>query len=204
MLLPRVLSVAKTANRRDTLIDRQTVTEQIVVTIPGGDTILPRGVQWVGDDSNVIAIHNASLPKGARSADTLRLQLSAEFSAKTHGKAHVHVIVSSMGFKPDTLSDSVVVLEKWIAVTAGNHHTCALAVDSLAYCWGSQFTPVSTGVGLGIGNNGRSGAATPSAVLLGIKYSTKCGGTTARYLSRMSEKCPVVSGLCSGRPIHRR
>ncbi|UCC47617.1 MAG: hypothetical protein JSV41_08960 [Gemmatimonadota bacterium] len=60
----------------------------------------------------------------------------AEVRALARGGADVIATVGGQEFQTAEYRRSIRVLQKWRSVDAGYMHTCALAVDGTAYCWG--------------------------------------------------------------------
>lgn len=152
---PRPVTIARRAGAwRDTFAVRDTAILVLAVTLPEGDTLAGLALEWASSDPTVLVLA-ATQPAGTR-ADSLAAQLRTRATALRRGRVEVTARVTQPGFEAVVFRDSVVVLERWIAVSAGNVMSCGITVDSAAYCWGFG--------GLGDGEL-NSVAATPVAVV---------------------------------------
>jgi hypothetical protein len=60
----------------------------------------------------------------------------AEVRALGRGVAEVIATAGGLEFQTAEYRRPISILQKWLAVDAGYKHTCALAIDGTAYCWG--------------------------------------------------------------------
>ena len=58
---------------------------------------------------------------------------------------------------------------KWGAISAGSTHTCAIALDGVAYCWGDNYWGQ-------MGTGTTTSAAAPGAVGGGLTFATLTAG----------------------------
>ena len=104
-------------------------------------------LEWRSSNDEVLHVVQQQ-PDGGDLEDTLVAQLRAEVTAVSGGPGTVHVVVEGGGgFEPVESTFVVHVTQKWKTVSAGRAHTCAITVDSLAYCWGDgAFGKLGTGL----------------------------------------------------------
>jgi alpha-tubulin suppressor-like RCC1 family protein len=98
------------------------------------------GVRWSTSDPSIVGITQNG--DGSRSAS-----LSATIHAVGLGQAHISVdLVSGVGAAlPQGWTYVIDVKQRWFAVSSGERHTCAIAVNSKAYCWGAPGGLLGTG-----------------------------------------------------------
>jgi alpha-tubulin suppressor-like RCC1 family protein len=105
-------------------------------------------LRWISSDDAVLTVVPLDPNSPGSLEDTLVAQRRAVVTARSTGHATVHVVVTPPGFDAADSSIDVSITQKWRAVSAGRAHTCAINVDSVAYCWGE-------------GTNGKLGNARP-------------------------------------------
>ena len=120
-------------------------------------------LQWLSNNDEILHVAPLEPDTGGRLEDTLVMQLRAEVTARAPGPAAVSVVVEpGGGFDAADSTFQLPVTVKWIAVSAGKSHTCAIASDSLLYCWGQGDH--------GQLGNGRVGSSTPVPVLGDFRF----------------------------------
>jgi alpha-tubulin suppressor-like RCC1 family protein len=132
---------------------------------------------WTSSADNVLQVIPDTAPSGAPADEVDAATLHVRIVGKQRGTATITVSISS-GTGEATVTElqqSIIVREKWIALSAGSLHTCAVSVDSLAYCWGN--VRAYWGV---IGNGTRGGTSKPAAVggLLDLHIASVEAGET--------------------------
>ena len=115
---------------------RDTGTLTIEVKLPDSTPVAGLNVEWQSDDPAVLEV--TEIPPGGTSLrDSLTVQLRAKATAWARGRARVTVVVEGVGaFEQVRDTGTITVHERWRAISAGATHTCAIAADSSAYCWG--------------------------------------------------------------------
>lgn len=213
---PRALGVDTASSvQMRTVMHQDTVTERVVIVLDSAtshDSVYVGGVQWVSDDPDILEID--TLPHGgAPTRQLLSMQLEAKFVGKSRGVGHFHVTAVASGFQAlPTYRDSILVLEKWMAVSAGTTVTCGVTVANEGLCWGAAATAqlVSSGdpFGFGIGDGTVDGALKPTPVLGGLQFAsisagdgTTCGLTTSAlsYCWGVNSGGQVGDGTTGGR-----
>jgi len=163
----------------DTLARTDTVTLSVVLVTEHGDTLAGPDVTWTSSDATllkltpIITAETNGLPRRARAIAT----------ALVPGRVQVTVTGSRPGLNTSAVSDSVVVLERWIGVSAGDLFTCGLNVLHEAFCWGSFSWRVS-------GND-----ISPQRVAEGLTFSSISAG--ADYICGVREPSPAQA-YCMG------
>ncbi len=164
----------------DTLARTDTITLSVALSVAGtGDTLAGPEVTWTSSDPGILTLTTiapdpaAGLPRRARAIATARVP----------GRVQVTVKGSRAGLNTTTFTDSIVVLERWIAVTAGDLYTCALNVLHEAYCWGGFSWRVS-------GND-----VSPQRVAEGMTFSSISAG--ADYFCGVRDPAPAQA-YCMG------
>jgi alpha-tubulin suppressor-like RCC1 family protein len=98
-------------------------------------------VAMASSDSTIVAVAQDTAPSGSDSLQRAAASLGATLYARKPGLAVITITpVSGTGIaqRETAFPDSIWVLERWLAVGAGTRHSCALSVDSMAYCWGGS------------------------------------------------------------------
>jgi alpha-tubulin suppressor-like RCC1 family protein len=165
-----------TTSRSDTVMVGDTFALQITLQdAESGQTVNLRNVEWVSSDERVLQVSRRPIPATARSlADTLKSYLYADVIARGRGSAEVAVTAQQEGVGGTTFKKSIRVLERWVAVSAGGTHTCALNLDREAYCWGGGLPDARAGFGVG---SGRAAIARrPTRVLGQFRFSSISAG----------------------------
>jgi len=94
-------------------------------------------VTWQSSSDAILTVVPLQPDGGASREDTLVAQLRAVVTARTGGWDTVTVIVEGgAAFQRMESQRAIRVTQKWRSVSAGMGHTCAVTVDSSAYCWG--------------------------------------------------------------------
>lgn len=118
----------------DTLARTDTFTLSVALSVgETGDTLAGPEVTWTSSDPAILTL----TPIASDSAPGLPRRARAIATARVPGRVEVTVAGARPGLNTTAFRDSIVVLERWIAVTAGDLYTCALNVRHEAYCWGS-------------------------------------------------------------------
>jgi alpha-tubulin suppressor-like RCC1 family protein len=155
---------------RDTLTNRDTASFSIQISNSRDEKVTGIEVEWQSSDSAVLELRRLQ-PSPPTRENSLTSQLTVQAIAHTRGTVVVTATVGGQGFDRAELKETVTVLERWRSISAGASHTCAIAVDSLAYCWGAgQAGALGTGLPLD--------AAAPHAVLAvgDIKFASISAG----------------------------
>lgn len=165
-----VVTVHAQAGWRDTFAVQDQDTLGVGISTSDGVALAGLEVRWVSSDAAVLVLAPMP-PAGATRVDSLAAQLSVRATALARGRVEVTVTVDRAGFAPTVFSDSVAVLERWIAVTAGDEFACGLTVSRDAYCWGG-----SNLGGRSLGNGSEFGSPIPVLVLGGLKFASIAAG----------------------------
>jgi alpha-tubulin suppressor-like RCC1 family protein len=116
---------------------RDSDTLVIEVRLPDSTSVTGLNIAWESSNPAVLDVTEVGDTVGTR-GDSLTVQLRAKAVARTRGQAQVRVTVQGNGaFEPSTDTATIIVHERWLAISAGKAHTCAIASDSSAYCWGA-------------------------------------------------------------------
>ncbi len=93
-------------------------------------------IEWSSSDESVLSVVVPSPTNNSR-RDSLDKQLTAIVTGVSFGRATVNVSVKGRRSVNEANNyHRFIVREKWIAVSAGRTHTCAITVRHDAYCWG--------------------------------------------------------------------
>jgi hypothetical protein len=127
------------------------------ITDHAHEEVVGATVIWASSDSTILAIVQDTAPTGSDQYQVAAAGWHATLIARGRGAATISVAVSggSGSAAVTEYRTTITVLERWIAVGAGATHSCAIAVDSTAYCWG---------LGGLLGNGSTGGSASPDAV----------------------------------------
>jgi alpha-tubulin suppressor-like RCC1 family protein len=129
------LTIQVGSGSRDTMTVRESANLVVDISDSRGETITGIQVSWKSSDTTLLELQPASStssPEGSLAA-----QLTIQAIAHARGKAIVVATVDRPGFQRAELQDTITILERWLAISAGASHTCAIAADSSAYCWGN-------------------------------------------------------------------
>jgi len=108
----------------------------IVVTLPDSTSIVGLNVDWQSSDPSVLDVRRLPAQE-SDGHDSLTVQIQATAIARARGHAQVRVTIEGAAFARRLDTTTLVVHERWLAISAGKSHTCAIASDSAAYCWGA-------------------------------------------------------------------
>jgi alpha-tubulin suppressor-like RCC1 family protein len=169
------LSIDSTAVLNSTMMVRDTDTIAVQLTDPSGDPVRGVHVRWATSDPAKLELRTLPLA-GLTRRDSLEGGMRIEVIAHARGAATVSATVDQSGFSPALFEREVIILEKWVQVTAGSGYTCALTIDHSAFCWGGTATrpPID-----GLGNGSTRGSRTPVPVLGGIRFRSLAAGYNA-------------------------
>jgi hypothetical protein len=115
-------------------------------------------VTWSSSDDSIAEPHVLK-SHGARPA--------VEVHAHKRGRAIVTATVTAPAVARGQFADTLTVREHWIGLTVGGIHSCGIAHDGSAYCWGAIASTITVGglPGLGIGDGSKGGDSLPTAVV---------------------------------------
>jgi alpha-tubulin suppressor-like RCC1 family protein len=143
------------------LFNKDTALLAIDVQDKAGTAITGLQVQWQSSDPSVLEVRPIA-PVGQRHEDSLVAELSVRIVAQRRGKATISATIAQPGIRPAGLSQEVLVMERWIAVSAGSSHSCGITIDHAAFCWGDGF----------LGNGSVVGSMIPTPVLTGLPFQS--------------------------------
>jgi hypothetical protein len=130
------LTVQVQPGLKDTMTVRDTANLVIQIGDSRGESITGIEVDWQSSDAAVLELQ--PLPPSTQAPEgSLASQLTIRSIAHARGQAVVVATIDRPGFERTELKDTITILERWLSVSAGASHTCAIASDSAAYCWGS-------------------------------------------------------------------
>src|SRR6266568_864846 len=131
------LAIDTTAGWHDTVAVADVDTLQIKVALAGGGSVSGVQVHWESSNPTKLEVTRLELQAG-QEKDTLTLQLRTVITAHARDSGVIiTATVDRAGFERKAFSRKITLMERWIAVSAGAMHTCAIAADSSAYCWGA-------------------------------------------------------------------
>jgi alpha-tubulin suppressor-like RCC1 family protein len=125
------LTIQLPSGSADTLAVRDSANLTLHIEDSAGDSITGIQVAWQSSDPAIVSLEPVS------SGGDLTSQLTIRMIAHARGPAVVTAVVEGEGFERAELTHTVTVTERWLAISAGLSHTCAIAADSSAYCWGA-------------------------------------------------------------------
>lgn len=141
------------------MLVQDTDTLAIEVTLPNSTTVTGLEVNWKSDDTDVLDVVELQPAQQTRE-DSLTSQLRAVVHAGARGSAELTVTIEGgADFEQVEYRATVLVRERWIAISAGRNHTCAIAISQEAYCWGA-------GTAGALGNGRSVNSLVPSQVFL--------------------------------------
>jgi alpha-tubulin suppressor-like RCC1 family protein len=139
---------------------RDTGTLTIEVMLPDSTPVAGLNVEWQSDDPAVLEVTEIAPSDSSSRDSSLTVQLRAKATALARGRARVTVVIEGGGaFEHVQDTATITVHERWLAISAGATHTCAIAADSSAYCWGAGETGA-------LGNGIPLASPVPQAVLM--------------------------------------
>ena len=131
------LTIRTGAGSRDTFMVRDIANLVVDIGDERGNTVTGIEVNWESSDPARLELRPLPLPNDPTPEDSLATRLSIQAIAHARGQVDVVATVDRPGFRPAELTHRITILEHWLSVSAGTLHTCAIAADSTAYCWGS-------------------------------------------------------------------
>lgn len=180
---PLVLSEPPDTPWPDTLMVADTATLQLAVQDVDGNARPGRDVRWEVTNPSRLEVTTLSGPDNP-----------GRVAVAARGSASIQAIVGLVGFEQDTLVQSITLLERWVAVSAGEDHTCAIAfaltsAQGPTYCWGANTRGA-------FGNGTTVGSAVPVAVGGGA-----AAGVFGAVRAGQESTCGIQAGLlrCWGR-----
>jgi alpha-tubulin suppressor-like RCC1 family protein len=124
---------------KDTLTVRDIANLSIQVGDSRGETVTGIEVDWQSSDPAILELKPVP-PSPETPVSPLTARLTVQAIAHARGRALVVATIDRPGFKRTELTDTITILERWLSISAGASHTCAIASDSSAYCWGAGQT----------------------------------------------------------------
>src|SRR3990172_1555574 len=121
-----------------------------------------------GARAPALSCNPSAAPVAWRSRDTTVARVSSAGIVTASKNAGVTYVVATSGWRSDSTKVVVAVVLK--SVSAGGYHTCGIAADSLAYCWGYDYYGE-----LGTGTTASS--LHPMQVAGGLKFVSISAGT---------------------------
>lgn len=89
-------------------------------------------VRWESSDAGILEVE--ALPADTLASNSNRA--AGRFTGRTAGRGTAILTVGGGGLESNEIRHPVVVGQRWIEVSAGFGHTCALNLDGRAFCWG--------------------------------------------------------------------
>ena len=145
----------------DTMTVTDTDTLAVEIADSRGDAITGVEIDWQSSDAAVLELKQLT-PASSTLKDSLTSQLKIQAIAHARGEAEVVITVDRPGFKPAELRMTITILERWTSVGAGWNHTCAVAFDGEADCWGSGL----------LGNGTTAGSTAPAQVAGELRFDS--------------------------------
>lgn len=132
------------------------------------------GIHWTSSNSSLLELRSIP-PAGNSRSDSLEAQIRIQAIAHQHGRAVITATIDQLGITAIAIEDTVTVLERWAAVTAGGGYTCGLTIEQDAYCWGG--VPIGLApTSFGLGNGASNGSDRPMQVIGGYKFTILSAG----------------------------
>ena len=142
---------------------------------PDTVTVTPDSILLLADSLDTLTVvvkdnlgNPSAAPVAWRSRDTTVAKVSSAGIVTASKNAGVTYVVATSGWRSDSTKVVVAVVLK--SVSAGGYHTCGIAADSLAYCWGYDYYGE-----LGTGTTASS--LHPMRVAGGLKFVSISAGT---------------------------
>lgn len=130
----------------------------------GATAITGLAVDWQSTDPSVLAL--SPVEAGPTHENSLVAQRSIRVVAQRRGRAEISATIVQPGIEAESLKQEVRVMERWIAVSAGNSHSCGITIDRDAFCWGAGL----------LGNGSAAGSLAPVPVGRGLKFRSVSAG----------------------------
>ncbi|MFL5404002.1 MAG: RCC1 domain-containing protein [Gemmatimonadales bacterium] len=164
------LDVQAESGFQDTLTVRDTSILRIRVTDSRGEVLTGIQVDWRSENSDILELKPVE-PASPSRQDSLESRLATRVIAHARGAVLVSASIDRVGVDRAEFQATMVVRERWLSISAGASHTCAIASDSTAYCWGAGQTGA-------LGNGLPIDTSVPSPVLTigGIKFLSISAG----------------------------
>ncbi len=169
---PMPVTIAASWPREMFVRDSDTLGLTVTLRNAPGTGVTGLRTVWQSSDVAVLQVAAVSPSKDASRKDSLTVQLRAVAKASAPGRVVVSVAVAeSSGLARSEFQDTITVMERWVSVTAGGSHSCALTIGGTAYCWG-------TGTSGQIGNGSSAGSLIPVRVFApsGVSFSYATAG----------------------------
>lgn len=132
----RVPTVTTVAAWRDTMASKDVDTVEIQVTLAGGRPVAGVETRWAVSDTSIVQLVPI-LDTVVAAGDSTVVEFRVVRRALRRGHVTLTVLVDRPGVVSDTLTAELTVMERWIDVSLGEDHMCAINADSIAYCWGN-------------------------------------------------------------------
>jgi alpha-tubulin suppressor-like RCC1 family protein len=157
-LVVRPLTVRPVLSWPDTVSVSDSLTIEVSVLDYRGSPLTGRRVQWRSTDSSRLEVAELAPTRGA-------------LSALARGSVSIVASVDEEGFESAVAYHRIQIMERWIAVSAGERHTCGITWNYEAFCWGEG----STGA---LGNGRQLNSTVPVQVgdLADLRFATIAAG----------------------------
>jgi len=137
------------------------------VRLPDSTQVAGLSVEWESEQPAIVEVMELPPGTGSPRQDSLTIQLKAKATAHARGRALITVTIRGGGaFEPILFKDTVTVMERWTAVSAGGAMSCGVTIDGNAFCWGQGR----------LGDGSDLGDSIPVAVLGQITFSAISAG----------------------------
>ena len=136
-------------------------------------------VTWRSSNEGVLRVTQLSGAGGGR----------VELQASALGQADLILRVSGRNLPTQEIDLRIQVNQRWRSVSAGLDHSCALDVDGIAYCWGSNFYGE-------LGTGSYTGRTRPTLVATSLKFDAlDAGGFSGGNVPPQAHTCAALGPL---------
>lgn len=135
---PPVIQLTADPSFPGTLAHSDSVRLAVRITNGSDQALTGVGVRWQVSDSSILLIKQDTVPPSGALYGLEDAGLHATVYARNTGQVDlsVSVIGGAGATEVPVFQSTIIVNERWIAVSAGTSHTCAISVDSTAFCFG--------------------------------------------------------------------